>query len=165
MADSVHVGRLYGLQPVLAPQRSVFMSPGPTVYQNHHQRPLTIDAISDTIEAKHPCHSQRTFRTDGADQSDVDRKPLGLGIINGFDGSGGGRGPGGGGAHQRSFSSGYSSAMGDRQDSSTASPTTEPHKKKQKRNKPTLSCFECVERKTKVRVQIPIAVNLALVGT
>lgn len=26
----------------------------------------------------------------------------------------------------------------------------EPHKKKQKRNKPTLSCFECVERKTKV---------------
>jgi hypothetical protein len=24
-------------------------------------------------------------------------------------------------------------------------------KKKQKRNKPTLSCFECVERKTKVR--------------
>jgi hypothetical protein len=26
----------------------------------------------------------------------------------------------------------------------------EPPKKKQKRNKPTLSCFECVERKTKV---------------
>lgn len=26
-----------------------------------------------------------------------------------------------------------------------------PAKKKQKRNKPTLSCFECVERKTKVR--------------
>lgn len=26
----------------------------------------------------------------------------------------------------------------------------EPHKKKQKRNKPTLSCYECVERKTKV---------------
>ncbi|KAL2189501.1 fungal-specific transcription factor [Thermothelomyces heterothallicus CBS 203.75] len=36
-------------------------------------------------------------------------------------------------------------------DSSTASPaaTTEQPKKKQKRNKPTLSCFECVERKTK----------------
>lgn len=31
---------------------------------------------------------------------------------------------------------------------STASPG-EGHKKKQKRNKPTLSCFECVERKTK----------------
>jgi hypothetical protein len=28
--------------------------------------------------------------------------------------------------------------------------TTEPPKKKQKRNKPTLSCEECVERKTKV---------------
>ena len=27
----------------------------------------------------------------------------------------------------------------------------EPAKKKQKRNKPTLSCHECVERKTKVR--------------
>ena len=27
----------------------------------------------------------------------------------------------------------------------------EPPKKKQKRNKPTLSCEECVERKTKVR--------------
>ena len=26
-----------------------------------------------------------------------------------------------------------------------------PQKKKQKRNKPTLSCVECVERKTKVR--------------
>lgn len=36
-------------------------------------------------------------------------------------------------------------------DSSTASPTAEPQRKKQKqkRNKPTLSCFECVERKTK----------------
>jgi hypothetical protein len=28
--------------------------------------------------------------------------------------------------------------------------TAEPPKKKQKRNKPTLSCEECVERKTKV---------------
>jgi hypothetical protein len=28
---------------------------------------------------------------------------------------------------------------------------SEPPKKKQKRNKPTLSCEECVERKTKVR--------------
>jgi hypothetical protein len=28
--------------------------------------------------------------------------------------------------------------------------TSEPQKKKQKRNKPTLSCEECVERKTKV---------------
>jgi len=32
-------------------------------------------------------------------------------------------------------------------DAATATPT----KKKQKRNKPTLSCEECVERKTKVR--------------
>jgi hypothetical protein len=31
-------------------------------------------------------------------------------------------------------------------------------RKKQKRNKPTLSCFECVERKTKVSAQ-PHAVN------
>jgi hypothetical protein len=41
----------------------------------------------------------------------------------------------------------------DNRDSSTASPTgTEQPRKKQKRNKPTLSCFECVERKTKVSV-------------
>ncbi|KAK2067719.1 hypothetical protein P8C59_001432 [Phyllachora maydis] len=33
--------------------------------------------------------------------------------------------------------------------SSTLSPTAEPQRKKQKRNKPTLSCLECVERKTK----------------
>lgn len=34
----------------------------------------------------------------------------------------------------------------------------EPAKKKQKRNKPTLSCHECVERKTKVSQQLmPIA--------
>jgi hypothetical protein len=37
-------------------------------------------------------------------------------------------------------------------DSSTASPSGEPQKKRQKRNKPTLSCFECVERKTKARL-------------
>lgn len=41
----------------------------------------------------------------------------------------------------------------DDRDSSTASPaaTSDQPRKKQKRNKPTLSCFECVERKTKVR--------------
>ncbi len=38
--------------------------------------------------------------------------------------------------------------------SNTASPT-EPHRKKQKRNKPTLSCYECVERKTKASVLSP----------
>jgi hypothetical protein len=36
-------------------------------------------------------------------------------------------------------------------ESSDVSPTAEPQRKKQKRNKPTLSCFECVERKTKAR--------------
>ncbi|KAM7216209.1 fungal-specific transcription factor domain containing protein [Rhypophila decipiens] len=57
--------------------------------------------------------------------------------------------------HQRSHSGDFESSsitVGDRDDSSTASPTTagtEPRRKKQKRNKPTLSCFECVDRKTK----------------
>ncbi|KAK4238076.1 transcription factor yanR [Achaetomium macrosporum] len=47
-------------------------------------------------------------------------------------------------------SSDLGGSPGDRY-SSTASPTAtgKPAKKKQKRNKPTLSCFECVERKTK----------------
>lgn len=36
-------------------------------------------------------------------------------------------------------------------DDGSASPSDTPAKK-QKRNKPTLSCFECVERKTKVRI-------------
>lgn len=65
--------------------------------------------------------------------------------------------------HQRTESIGNSSTNGarlgvshlhDDRDSSTASPTADAHppKKKQKRNKPTLSCFECVERKTKVRL-------------
>jgi hypothetical protein len=36
-------------------------------------------------------------------------------------------------------------------DASTPLDGDEPPKKKQKRNKPTLSCHECVERKTKVR--------------
>ncbi|KAK3352368.1 fungal-specific transcription factor domain-containing protein [Lasiosphaeria hispida] len=65
------------------------------------------------------------------------------------------------GGHQRSESAGNgsiisssntSSVLGTRpsdRDSSTTSPTAEPERKKQKRNKPTLSCFECVERKTK----------------
>lgn len=35
----------------------------------------------------------------------------------------------------------------------------EPQRKKQKRNKPTLSCFECVERKTKVCLLLPIQLN------
>ena len=40
----------------------------------------------------------------------------------------------------------------DRSDRSHSDDTTgEPSRKKQKRNKPTLSCQECVERKTKVR--------------
>ena len=63
--------------------------------------------------------------------------------------------------HARSESNGnnsvVSSGLGRRSGdgdsgSSNASPTTEGHsqRKKQKRNKPTLSCFECVERKTKV---------------
>lgn len=38
----------------------------------------------------------------------------------------------------------------DDQDASTPVNGDEPPKKKQKRNKPTLSCHECVERKTKV---------------
>ncbi|KAL2147814.1 hypothetical protein VTI28DRAFT_5586 [Corynascus sepedonium] len=47
-------------------------------------------------------------------------------------------------------SSGLGTSREDR-DSSTASPTAtaDQPRKKQKRNKPTLSCFECVERKTK----------------
>jgi hypothetical protein len=63
------------------------------------------------------------------------------------------------GSHHRTESNGnssvVSSGLGIRsasdRDGSTASPTTDgqPQKKKQKRNKPTLSCFECVERKTK----------------
>jgi hypothetical protein len=42
--------------------------------------------------------------------------------------------------------------------------TDEPPKKKQKRNKPTLSCEECVERKTKVSQQsiIPVAAKQIL---
>lgn len=35
----------------------------------------------------------------------------------------------------------------------------EPQRKKQKRNKPTLSCFECVERKTKVCLLSPARFN------
>lgn len=43
------------------------------------------------------------------------------------------------------------SASAEDDDSDGASPTTAEHqRKKQKRNKPTLSCFECVGRKTKV---------------
>ncbi|ROW15187.1 hypothetical protein VPNG_02921 [Cytospora leucostoma] len=36
----------------------------------------------------------------------------------------------------------------------------EPHKKRQKRNKPTLSCFECVERKTKTECKYAHVANL-----
>lgn len=41
----------------------------------------------------------------------------------------------------------------DRDSSSSATGVSEPARKKQKRNKPTLSCHECVERKTKVSPQ------------
>lgn len=36
-----------------------------------------------------------------------------------------------------------------------------PQRKRQKRNKPTLSCFECVERKTKVRTPISRALVIS----
>jgi len=70
-------------------------------------------------------------------------------------------------SHARSESNGNSSVVssgglgmrsGDGDTGSgTASPTTDghQHRKKQKRNKPTLSCFECVERKTKVLDFVP----------
>jgi hypothetical protein len=44
--------------------------------------------------------------------------------------------------------------VSDVRDSSTASPSGQPNRKKQKRNKPTLSCFECVERKTKACLSV-----------
>lgn len=44
--------------------------------------------------------------------------------------------------------------VSDVRDSSTASPAGQPNRKKQKRNKPTLSCFECVERKTKACLDV-----------
>ena len=56
-------------------------------------------------------------------------------------------------------SPGLGTSPDDDQDSSTASPaaTEDQPRKKQKRNKPTLSCFECVERKTKVRsIELPL---------
>ncbi|KAF4471940.1 hypothetical protein FALBO_1148 [Fusarium albosuccineum] len=47
----------------------------------------------------------------------------------------------------------------DDQDASTPANGDEPPKKKQKRNKPTLSCHECVERKTKVGLFQMIAIE------
>lgn len=65
--------------------------------------------------------------------------------------------PGAGNAYSynggSSATSGYRHSSSELPDSTAdddGSPT-EPSKKKQKRNKPTLSCSECVERKTKVR--------------
>lgn len=61
----------------------------------------------------------------------------------------GGGGPGGLGGLD------YRGIVSHDQDADLTSPQTHasgPPKKKQKRNKPTLSCHECVERKTKVRV-------------
>ncbi len=49
-----------------------------------------------------------------------------------------------------------SNPMSNVQSSATNSPA-EPSRKKQKRNKPTLSCSECVERKTKVRLRLSTA--------
>jgi hypothetical protein len=58
------------------------------------------------------------------------------------------------GANGHGPSPGLGVSPDDDRDSSSASPsataTTDQPRKKQKRNKPTLSCFECVERKTKV---------------
>lgn len=58
-------------------------------------------------------------------------------------------------ANGNGASNGYSSPvkteLDDDHGGSNASATSpgDPEKKKRKRNKPTLSCFECVERKTK----------------
>lgn len=158
--NSRSMGRLFG-QPVVTPHShssgapGLFMSPGVSGYDHSA---LTIDTGSANGLV---AHRPGGFYSRGAsgDGNDVVGKPsLGMGI--GMNGASGGS-PGAG--HRRSHSGDFndgSITVGDLDDSSTASPTTEPHKKKQKRNKPTLSCFECVERKTKVCIATSLIVSL-----
>jgi len=53
------------------------------------------------------------------------------------------------------------SASNDEDGVATTAAGLAPPKKKQKRNKPTLSCSECVDRKTKVSLTLPFRASPA----
>ncbi|KAM7195643.1 hypothetical protein V8F20_007387 [Naviculisporaceae sp. PSN 640] len=182
MTDPVHMSRLFG-QPVSTSQQaphpsssspSLFMTSGPpSAYAQSSSSTLTIDTAAPGSVPRRSGGFYPGARPPAEDGSDAvgTKSPPGIGPgigpgINGFSSSfssGTGRVH-----HQRNHSGDFESSsitVGDREDSSTASPTTtstEPQRKKQKRNKPTLSCFECVERKTKASPRILILFSLLL---
>ncbi|KAK3688162.1 hypothetical protein B0T22DRAFT_147225 [Podospora appendiculata] len=133
-------------QPNSAGRANIFASSGPAPYQ----RPGPLATTTSTPR-----------RTRTGLGSPYDNEPLadsnlfgnsyGHGYSNGNEIENGGDGGGGNApmAHSRKHSNGFGNIVVNDQDSTTASPTGEPERKRQKRNKPTLSCFECVERKTK----------------
>lgn len=169
MTDPVHMSRVFG-QPVATIQQAqhpssssppLFMTSGPPSAYGQSSSTLMIDTATPGSVPRRPGGFYPGPGPAAEGGSDVigTKSPHGLGLgINGSSASpqsGVGRIQ-----HQRSHSGDFENSsitVGDRDDSSTASPTTtstEPQRKKQKRNKPTLSCFECVERKTKASPNI-----------
>ncbi|KAK4129982.1 hypothetical protein BT67DRAFT_446094 [Trichocladium antarcticum] len=116
--------------PSSAAPSTIYASPAGAVPRNHHSRQQLsqIDARDSPLR-RGPSRAAR-----GEEVAASAESPL-LWAANGTNSNDSG-------------SPGLGASTADR-DSSTASPTAEPRRKKQKRNKPTLSCFECVERKTK----------------
>jgi hypothetical protein len=145
-----------GSTPNSAESSTIYAASSPPLYAHERSHPLySLDASAVAADGAGGFRTRRGYDdyVDDDDGDDDDRalySPAsarsGVRLVDG---------------HQRSLSNGNSSvvssglgihSVGDDRDSSTASPTTtdgQPQKKKQKRNKPTLSCFECVERKTK----------------
>ncbi len=122
---------------------TIYVSPAVSAPSQHrqprHANPIVqLDAVGVTLR-RGPRRAVRAEIGAVAEESPVGWAPGSAAKPVGADRNGHGPSPGLG-------------ASPDDRDSSTASPTasTGPARKKQKRNKPTLSCFECVERKTKV---------------
>jgi hypothetical protein len=130
-----------GRTPSSGGSSTIFASPVPPVYSHPHYfvdtGPAAVNG-ADRLHIRHP--------DSHGDADDIIYSP---GVIKPVSRHGHHRTESHGGSSVVSAGPGTRSAS-DR-DGSTASPSADgqPQKKKQKRNKPTLSCFECVERKTK----------------
>lgn len=169
MTDPIRMGRLFGQPVVTSPQAPhsssssppLYMPPGPPSAYSQSSSRLSIDTVTPVSVTRRSTGffpGPGLTADDGSDGAGTKPPPgMGLGIIGSSAGSSSGFGRL---HHQRSHSGDYENSsitVGDQDDSSTASPTTtstEPQRKKQKRNKPTLSCYECVERKTKASPNI-----------
>lgn len=130
-----------GRTPSSAGSSTIFASPVPPVYAHPHYFVDTGPAAVNGSERLHIGYPESNGDADEIIYSPAVIKPVSRHGHHRTESQGG----------SSVVSTGVGTRPASDRDGSTTSPSADgqPQKKKQKRNKPTLSCFECVERKTK----------------